>query len=95
MRIISEKALREFAAENRDAAAALNVWKTIVRRADWKTSSDVKATFSSSDAVGDKTVFNIAFNRYRLIAFIAFRARKVFVKGIMTHREYDKGDWKK
>jgi mRNA interferase HigB len=95
VRIVSEKALREFAAKHSDASAALAIWKTIVRRADWKSSADVKATFSDSDRVGETTVFNIALNRYRLIAFIGFRGRKVFIKAILTHKEYEKGEWKK
>jgi len=95
LRIISEKALREFAAKNSDSAAGLAIRKGIVIRADWRSGADVKATFSSSDLVGDKTVLNIAFNRYRLVAFIAFRGRKVYIKEIMTHKEYDKGEWKK
>ena len=94
MRIVSEKALREIAAKHSDAGAALAIWRTIVRRADWKSSADVKATFSNSDLVAGRTVFNIAANRYWLIAYIAFRGRKVFVKAILTHREYDQGAWK-
>jgi mRNA interferase HigB len=95
VRIITEKALREFIAKHTDSAAPLRAWCTIVRKADWRASSDVKETFSNSDLVGDKTVFNIAKNRYRLIAFIAFGAHKVFVKAILTNKEYDKGEWKK
>jgi mRNA interferase HigB len=87
LRIISEKTLRDFAAEYSDAGAALNVWKTIVRNAVWRSNLDVKGTFSSSDLVGEKTVFNIASNRYRLIAFISFRGRKIFIKAILTHKE--------
>jgi mRNA interferase HigB len=95
LRIISEKALRAFAAKHNDASAALNIWRTIVRNAEWKSNVDVKATFSNSDLVGEKTVFNIALNRYRLIAFISFRGRKIFIKAILTHKEYDKGEWKR
>jgi mRNA interferase HigB len=95
VRIISVKALREFAAKHSDAAAALAVWRTIVRQADWKSSADVKATFSNSDLVGEETVFNIARNRYRMIAYVSFRGGKVFVKAILTHKEYDQGAWKK
>ena len=74
--------------------AALNGWKRVVRAARWKSSADVKSTFPDSDRVGEKTVFNIAGNRYRLIAFIGFRWQAVFVKAILTHKEYDKGAWK-
>ncbi len=45
--------------------------------------------------VGDKTVFDIALNRFRLSAFISFRTGRVFIKAILTHKQYDKGEWKK
>jgi mRNA interferase HigB len=54
----------------------------------------VRRTLSDASFVGDKVVFNIANNRYRLIAWIAYGAKKVFVKSILSHKEYDKGDWK-
>jgi mRNA interferase HigB len=66
-----------------------------VKRADWKSGADVKATFPNSGLVGDKTVINVAQNRYRLIALIGFRGAKLFIKEILTHSEYEKGAWKK
>ncbi len=56
--------------------------------------ADVKRTFSDASLVGDKVVFNVAQNRYRLIAWVAYRAQEVFIKAILTHKDYDKGDWK-
>jgi mRNA interferase HigB len=50
--------------------------------------------FGTADFVGDKTVFDIGGNKYRLIAYIHYRAKIVFIKHILTHAEYDKGDWK-
>jgi mRNA interferase HigB len=93
LRIVSEKVLREFGAKRSDSLASLMAWKTIVRRASWKSSDDVKKTFRDSDRVDEKTVFNIARNRYRLIAFISFTRQIVYVKAILTHKEYDKGAW--
>jgi mRNA interferase HigB len=46
------------------------------------------------DNVGDRYVFNIGGNKYRLVAAIAFRAGLVWIKAVLTHSEYDKGDWK-
>jgi mRNA interferase HigB len=40
-------------------------------------------------------VFNIGGNKYRLIAAIHFNTRKLFVRHVLTHREYDQGDWKR
>jgi mRNA interferase HigB len=46
------------------------------------------------DSVGNKTVFNIGGNKYRLIASIHFNRKKVYIRRILTHVEYDKGAWK-
>jgi mRNA interferase HigB len=94
LRIISRKAIREFGRKHSDAVAALNVWALLVKNADWRTFADVRETFKDADLVGDKVVFNIAGNRYRLIAWVACRAHKLLIKAILTHREYDMGGWK-
>jgi mRNA interferase HigB len=94
VRIISERVLKEFIHKHSDSAAGLLNWRRIVRAADWKSGADVNSTFPNSDLVGEKTVFNIAQNRYRLIAYISFHMHVVYVKAILTHKEYDKGAWK-
>jgi mRNA interferase HigB len=94
VRIISERRVREFSEKYSDAALALANWMRAVRAAAWRTQAEVKAQFHDSDLVGDKTVFNIANNRYRLVAYLSFRAQILYIKHILTHREYDKGQWK-
>jgi mRNA interferase HigB len=39
-------------------------------------------------------VFNIGGNKVRLIAAIHYNRRKVYVRAILTHNEYDEGKWK-
>jgi mRNA interferase HigB len=39
-------------------------------------------------------VFDVGGNKYRVVAFIHYRRRAVFIKSVMTHREYEKGDWR-
>jgi mRNA interferase HigB len=94
VRIISERVLKEFIHKYSDSAAGLLNWRRIVRAADWKSGADVNSTFSNTDLVGEKTVFNIAQNRYGLIAYLSFHMRVVYVKAVLTHKEYDKGAWK-
>src|ERR1035437_10273569 len=88
-------AIREFCQTHPDAVASLAHWRRVVRGASWKSGADVKATVASSDLVGDKTVFDIARNPYRLIAFISFRRQTLYIKAILSHKAYDKGEWKK
>ena len=51
--------------------------------------------FPQADQVGKKTVFNIGGNKYRLIAAIHYNRGRVYIRAILTHRDYDRGIWKK
>ena len=44
--------------------------------------------------IGDCVVFNIAGNKYRLIASIHFNRGKVYIRHVLTHQAYDRGGWK-
>lgn len=84
----------EAAAQHADALARLDVWYRITKKATWTSIADVRKTFSSADAVGTCTVFNICGNKYRLIAWINYETQKVFIRHVLTHADYDKEDWK-
>ncbi|MBK1837863.1 type II toxin-antitoxin system HigB family toxin [Azospirillum sp. YIM B02556] len=64
-------------------------WFNVVRNVDWADTAALKAQFRSASFVGDRVVFNIAGNKYRLVAGIDYRYRTVYVKWVGTHREYD------
>ncbi len=93
MVVISKAILNDFAVKYPDSELALEKWYDEVKKADWSNFSEVKATFNSTDAVGnDRYVFDIRGNHYRLIALIIFKVRTVFILFIGTHAEYDKMD---
>ena len=61
-----------------------------MRRADWASFADVKTTYGNADVVaGNRVIFNLGGNKYRLIAKIAYRCRIVYVRFVGTHAEYD------
>ena len=95
MHIISRKSLRAFWEKYPDSETALARWFKIVQRTDFANFADLRATFPSADRVGNLIVFNIGGNKYRLIASIHFNRHKIYIRHVMTHKEYDKGDWKK
>jgi mRNA interferase HigB len=66
----------------------------VVRKANWKNPSELKQVYRNADLVGRRTVFNIAGNKYRLIARVNYQSQMVFVLYLLTHAEYDKGAWK-
>ena len=55
---------------------------------------DVRKTFGSADVYKELTIFNISGNKYRLIAHINYTTRIVYVHYVLTHKQYDDGDWK-
>ena len=94
MKLISNKALREFAARHPDAAQPLQDFRHLVENGTFSSFAQLKTTFASVDKVGERYVFNIGGNKYRLVAAIAFQAGLMWVKAVLTHAEYDKGAWK-
>ena len=94
MRIIKRGALVQFWREHPDAKSSLESWYAVVRKADWKTPAELKQVYSNADLVGRRTVFNIAGNKYRLIARVNYQTQLVFVLNILTHAEYGRGAWK-
>jgi mRNA interferase HigB len=95
LHVISKKKLREFWEQHQDAEALLNNWYRAATRATWQSIADVKAVFPHADAVYDCTVFNIGGNKYRLIVEIKYNKQVIYVKHVLTHKDYDKGSWKK
>jgi mRNA interferase HigB len=95
LRIIAVSTLREFWSRpgRSDAEQPLRTWVSVVRAAEWSRPTDVKAMFRSADILAnDRVVFNIGGNKYRLIVAVHYRGRRVFVRFIGTHAEYDKVD---
>ncbi|HZU43302.1 MAG TPA: type II toxin-antitoxin system HigB family toxin [Terriglobales bacterium] len=95
MRVISRRTLLEAAARHRDLQGPLDAWYRIAKTSSWMSLEDVRKTYPSADYVDPYTVFNIKGNSYRLVVKIEYRWRLIFVKRVLTHAEYDRGDWKR
>ena len=94
MHIISKRRLVDTGTRDPDALPALMRWYRIAKRARWGDIHATRADFPHADPVGRFTVFNIKKNEYRLITVIHYNRSKVYIRAVLTHREYDKGRWK-
>lgn len=94
MHVISRRKLKEAATRRGELEGSLDAWFRIAKKALWKNLADVGKTFSSADAVGKWTVFNIKGNQYRLITEINYKSGRVYVRHVLTHAEYDREGWK-
>jgi mRNA interferase HigB len=94
VRVLSRSKIRDAVREHPEWEASLSVWYAVARHADWAHFPDVKQSWSNSDKVGACVVFDISHSKCRLIAWISYRSKKVFIRHILSHAEYDKEGWK-
>src|SRR5258708_17581559 len=98
MRIIARKTLREFieslrgSKDQKAVKSALDAWFHEVQSAEWKAPTDVSRHYASASIVGDRVVFNIKGNSYRLVVAADYRRQIVFIKWLGTHAAYHQVD---
>ncbi|NLD38658.1 MAG: type II toxin-antitoxin system HigB family toxin [Desulfatiglans sp.] len=95
MHIITRKRIFEFSKKHPDCSSALESWYRIVKRTNFNSFVELRNTFPSADNVGNLTVFNIGGNKARLIAAIHYNTHRIYIRHILTHKEYDRGNWRK
>src|SRR4051794_36214598 len=94
MRIIALKALKHhwLRPHRSDSEQPLKAWYAVAKEADWANFAQVKEQFGSARSVGDRVVFNIAGNKYRLVVYVNYSFRTIYVRFVGTHAEYNKVD---
>jgi mRNA interferase HigB len=95
MHVITRKRLNEFAHKQPDTTSSLARWNAIMRKSRFLNFAQLREVFPHADQVGKFTVFNIAGNKVRLIAAIHYNRNKIYIRHVLTHQEYDAGNWKK
>lgn len=90
MQIIAKRTLRQFWERHPQAETPLKVWFAMVSKVEWSGPADVRVMFGSADFVADnRVIFDIGGNKFRIVARVSYRFKRVLVKFIGTHREYD------
>jgi mRNA interferase HigB len=91
VRVLNLKLLDEYMSGHAQCRGSLKAWLSEARDATWETPADVKTRYPSASLLsGNRVVFNIAGNAFRLLCAIAYQSRVVSVLKIGTHSEYDK-----
>ena len=96
MRVIALSRLKSFWEANpkyADAKEPALAWYRHTLRANWSSPVDVKADFGNASVLKDgRVVFNVGGNKYRLVVWINYPYRVVYVRFIGTHDQYDRID---
>ncbi|MBD2752844.1 type II toxin-antitoxin system HigB family toxin [Spirosoma validum] len=92
-RIIAKRTLKEFWEKHSNAEQYLKTWYETAKQANWKSPNDIKNTYANASIVaGNRVVFNIKGNDYRLIVKFNYQRQWAFIRFVGTHAEYDKVD---
>jgi len=76
-----------------DAKEPTLAWYRHALTADWSAPADAKQDFRKASTLKDgRAVFNISGNKYRLVVWINYANRVVYIRFIGTHTQYDKID---
>lgn len=96
MRIIAKKILREFWKLHPDCEEQLKAWYQETSNATWHDANKIKLEYPGASILpGNRVVFNIKGNHYRLIVKISYDYQMIWIRFIGTHPEYDKINAKK
>jgi mRNA interferase HigB len=94
MHIITQKRIWDAKKKYPESASALDGWYRVIKKNQFNSFSQLKKSFNSVDKVKDFHVFDLGGNKLRLIANIHFQRQKIYIRHILTHKEYDKDTWK-
>lgn len=96
MRVIARRMLREFwesRPDYADAVRPLIEWHRYMSKARYCTPQELKADLRTASILkGGRVVFNIAGNKYRVVARISYERQLCWVRFVGTHAQYDKID---
>ena len=91
MRVIKIKTLKEYWQKHKDVESRLKSWFAEMKRGEFKSPADIKRKYPSADIIaGNRVIFNIKGNHYRLVVKIHYNKQIMYIRFIGTHKEYDK-----
>jgi mRNA interferase HigB len=100
--IVTRKHLWQAMKSYPDAANEIKAWTAIVEAVRWHNFDEVLDMFKDADSVDGYVIFNIRYNRYRLITVIHYSKTTnevqtqghVYIRSFLTHKEYDnRSNW--
>lgn len=95
MHVIAKPVLVEFWTKHLASEKPLRAWYQVMESELFNDFNHLKTVFASADYVDGLTIFDIGGNKYRLIASIHYNRRKVYIRNVLTHAEYDRNNWKR
>jgi mRNA interferase HigB len=91
VKVIGSEKLVDFSIRHGNAKDALEAWFVVIKHATWKSTHEIKARYPGADFLsGNRVIFNIKGNHYRLVVKIDYEKQKAIIEWLGTHALYDK-----
>ena len=88
---MTKKTIEKYCALYKEASSQLKAWFYEVKNAQWENPLEVKVKYRSASIIGgNRVVFNIKGNKYRLVIKVNYQMKVVYIKFFGTHSEYSK-----
>lgn len=98
MKILNQPLLDKFIAKHANARSPISSWRTLIESKNFTMGQDFIDTFGANNVdhiAKNHYLFDIGGNNYRIFVKVVFTQGVMIVKGVYTHAEYDKQDFKK
>jgi mRNA interferase HigB len=90
MKLIGKQILNRFKEQHADSRSQIESWEAEVEEAQWSTPADLKQRYPKASILKDQyVVFNVCWNKYRLLVRVSYKNGIVLIQKIGTHKEYD------
>jgi mRNA interferase HigB len=93
--VISKPGLLKMSNKHPETVRILALWYKTVKKAAWRGLNEVRKDYPSADQVGNVLIFNVLGGNYRLIVRVTYPGQRIYIKALLTHREYDRKEWMK
>jgi mRNA interferase HigB len=91
MKVVGRSVLKSLCAKHTDALSWIEHWLSEAEECTWSSPQDIKAKYSSASFLsGNRVIFNVKGNLYRLEVTVAYKTATVVVTWAGSHAEYDK-----
>jgi mRNA interferase HigB len=94
MKLVGRGILFAFCKKHADVSPQISAWCAEVEEAQWKGPPEIKLRYTSASFLaGNRVVFNLKGNKYRLDTKVNYKHQVILVKRIGTHAEYSKWEF--
>jgi len=91
MKVVGTRQIVEFGRRYSDAKSQIDSWVLEAKDGNWLSPSDIKRRYPSASVLsGNRMIFNIHGNSYRLVTAIDYETKTVLILWVGTHAEYSR-----